>query len=488
MNEPLTPEDKLVISGQEIPKEAWEDLPEWTRHLIRKLEQRILTLEEQLGLSSKNSSKPPSSDPPRQPEKSPAKQGKKRGGQAGRKGFGRHLYELSECREVWEHKPEQCAHCQSPLSGSDPSPYRHQVVELPPVQPEVIEHRLHALKCCCCGKSTRAKLPEAANEKGYGARARSLVGLLSSAYRLSHQAVKELMWEVWGVRISVGSINRIRQELSQRLKSVVAEAQAYVHRSKQANVDETSWKQHNGDGRNPDHQAAWLWVAVCGALRVYRIELNRSQTSAKALLGESYGGIVTSDRYSAYNWLPLEQRQVCWAHLQRDFTRMAERCGVAGELGQALLDQSRRLFRWCGRVRDGTLSHALFEAAVIRLRDGVKRLLQEAADLCASPREKSPLAKTARTCAQILKVEPALWRFLPSDSLELTNNAAERALRPAVIWRRLSLGSQSEAGSEFVANLLTVVMTLRAQGRSVLDFLIQALRSDPLSLLPQSPE
>ena len=208
------------------------------------------------------------------------------------------------------------------------------------------------------------------------------------------------------------------------------------------------------------------------------------------MVGESFSGILTSDRCSAYTWIALEQWQPCWAHLKRDLTAMAERTGASHEIGDALLRRQRRLFRWWHRVRDGTLSREQFIAQVRYLRDGFKTELKEAASLPIEPDENTPLAKTVRTCRRLLKVEPALWTFVLATDVEPTNNSAERALRPAVIWRRTSFGSQSQSGSEFVARLLTVTTSLNAQGRHLLDFLTQTLlakrkKQTVPSLLPQ---
>jgi transposase len=252
------------------------------------------------------------------------------------------------------------------------------------------------------------------------------------------------------------------------------------------NSDETGFSQHNGDGTNLGNRKAWLWGLVTPLVSFFEIVLSRSQETAKSLIGKEFQGIVTSDRYGAYNWLPLEQRQICWAHLKRDFIAMSERSGIAAEIGNALLNRQRRLFRWWHRVRDGTMSYELFVEAVSLLRRGFQQELESAATLDVAPKEKTPLAKTVRTCRQILKVEPALWTFVNHPRLEPTNNAAEQALRPAVIWRRLSFGSQSRGGSEFVARMLTVTTSLRAQNRSVLDFLTQACRATRLGLQPPS--
>ena len=219
--------------------------------------------------------------------------------------------------------------------------------------------------------------------------------------------------------------------------------------------------------------------------------LSRSQSTAKTLLGEEFEGIVTSDRYSGYNWLALEHRQLCWAHLKRDFTAIAQRTGVSKGIGEALLRRERRLFRWWHRVRDGTMSREQLIQAVAPLRAGFKAQLESAAALPIAKGEKSPLAKTVRTARKLLKVEAALWTFVFVAGIEPTNNRAEQALRPAVIWRRTSLGSQSKAGSEFVARILTVVTSLKAQQRNPLDYLAQACRAKRLgleapSLLPQT--
>ncbi len=101
--------------------------------------------------------------------------------------------------------------------------------------------------------------------------------------------------------------------------------------------------------------------------------------------------------------------------------------------------------------------------------------MQEAADYEITSVEKTPLAKTVRTCRQLLKVETAMWLFVTTEGVEPTNNAAERAIRPAVIWRRTSFGSQTQTGSTFVARMLTVITSLKSQQRNILDFMTQAV-------------
>ena len=150
---------------------------------------------------------------------------------------------------------------------------------------------------------------------------------------------------------------------------------------------------------------------------------------------------------------------------------------MAGELGQALLEQQRLLFEQWYRVRDGRLSRSEFAQTVQPIRERFGQLLREGAGCEIAPKEKTPLAKTVRTSQQLLKIEPALWTFVTTEGIEPTNDAAERALRPAVLWRKQSFGSQSEAGSLFVSRMLTVATFLRAQNHSVLEYLVQACRA-----------
>ncbi|MEA5583764.1 IS66 family transposase [Nodularia harveyana UHCC-0300] len=483
-------EDKRVNHLEQIPPEDWGKTPSSVKKLVEEMAQQIeqqskklaevLRVQEQLlekiNRTSKNSSSPPSSDPPGF-EKKPAKQksSKKRGGQPGHKGNSRDLYPIEECSEIIDHHPEECANCGATLTGIDTNPYRHQIVEIPPISPIVIEHRLHQLACTGCGTKTRAILPFDVNPSGYGVRVVALVALLSGVYRNSQRMVQSAMQEVFGISISLGTVNKLRQEASNAVATCVDEAKLYIQNANIVGADETSFNQGNIDGFNPEQRKAWLWVAVTPLVTFFEIALTRCTQGAKNLLGENFNGILNSDRHGAYNWVDLERRQLCWAHLRREFIKISERPGVSAELGTALVKQQEKLFELWHRVRDGTLSRDQFVKLVTDIREQVLVSLQEAADHEISYREKTPLSKTVRTCRQLLKVESAMWLFVTTVGVEPTNNAAERAIRPAVIWRRTSFGSQTEAGSNFVARMLTVVTTLKSQKRNVLEFMTQAV-------------
>lgn len=485
--------DEIEIAGIRVPRADWEATPASIQMLVRVLSERLLTLEEKVNQSSQNSSKPPSTDGFGKGVKAKGKGKKAPREQSGKTAprEARKLYSAEDCRAVHEVIPPACDACGASLSGEDSHPHRHQVIELPPVKPEVVEYRLHGLRCPCCDTVTRASLPLGVSALGYGERLTAMVALLSGGYRLSYRQVCGVMDDLFGVRLSRGGVGRLRQEVSDAVSPAVAEAKAYVQGQPVMHSDETSYPQGNRDGGNPQHTKGWLWVLVTPLVSFFEVVLSRSQATAKALIGEEFSGIVTSDRYSAYRWIEVNRWQVCWAHLKRDFTAMAERSGVSHEIGKALLKRQRRLFRWWHRVRDGTLARSDFIELVEPVRAGLKAELEAAAALPIAIVEKTPLAKTIRTCQQLLRVEPALWTFVQAPGVEPTNNAAEQALRPAVIWRRTSFGSQSNGGSQFVSRMLTVVTSLKAQHRNVLAFLSQTCAAARLnrptpSLLPQA--
>lgn len=480
---------KIEIAGIEIPQSDWESTPTSVRAVVTVLSERLASIEEQLNQNSHNSSRPPSSDGFCKAGKSSSSKEPPRR-RSGSSGQSPPLYPIEACHEIYSHVPDICRHCGEQLSGKDSHPHRHQVIDIPALSAYVIEHQRHQLLCECCGRKTRASLPAAVPSIGYGDRLAAVIAWLSGEHRQSYRQVQSLLSTLFGVELSRGSINRLRCQVSEAVAAPVEQAYQYVQHQHVLNSDETSFSQGNGDGLNDDGTQGWLWVLVSPLVTVFSVVLSRSQQSAKALIGETFKGILISDRYSAYNWLDVHHRQVCWAHLKRDLTAMAERSGVSKDIGEALLRRQGRLFRWWHQVRDGTVSDEQFVAAVKQLRAGFRAQLEEAAALPIGRREKSPLAKTVRTARKLLKVEPALWTFVSVEGVEPTNNAAEQALRTAVIWRRTSFGSQSQGGSQFVARLLSVLKSLKAQQRNPLDYLEQACRAmrvgtDAPSLLPQ---
>jgi len=451
---------------------------------------RIAELEEKLRKSSRNSGKPPSSDTPAQEAerkkkaaaitKPSGKTPRNPGGQPGHEKWTRKLVPAAEVTRHHHCIPEQCERCAKQLSGRDPNPRLHQVFGLPKVQPEVDQYALHRVGCPDpeCGHVTRGKLPAGVPTGQFGPSIIAVVTLLMGVCRLGKRPVQDILADLFDLHLSLGAIIGCQELGSSALEAPVEEAKDFVRtaRAPIKHSDETSWRE------GPKRAKVWLWVVVTASVTVFAIQRERSTEAAKALLGK-LGGILVSDRFSAYGFWRLWMRQICWSHLIRDWVAIAERGGESARIGDAQLEEARRLFGWWHRVRDGTLSRKNFQNYVRSLRNRVAALLDEGA-ACAHQ-------KTARTCAKIRKVFPALWLFVEREGVAPTNNAAEQALRHAVLWRKISGGTHSELGSRFVERILTVVATLRQQDRNVLAFLRAACKaqltsSQPPSLLPTS--
>src|SRR5438034_3186910 len=366
---------------------ALEARVETLTSMVHALQQQVGTLQEQLHQTSRNSSRPPSSDPPQPPRPHRPRGQRRRGGQPGHPGATRTLIPVEECDGVVVVSPVQCTRCQVALAGADPKPWRHQVIEIPPITPVVTEYRWHQLACPACGETTRAPWPAGVPSGTYGPRVQATVALYTGAYRLSKRTTQHVMDEVFGVPMSVGTIGPLEQATTEAVAAPVEEARTYVQAQEVAHLDETSWRQ--GDKR------AWLWVAVTSWVTVFVVRLSRGGQVARELLGERFGGILVTDRYSAYNWYPVRWRQLCWAHVLRDFEAMRGRGGASEEIGDALLAQAHQMFTWWHRVRDGTLQRASFRSSMSPLRREVERLL-EAGSRCGVP-------QTAGTCRDILK-------------------------------------------------------------------------------------
>ena len=450
--------------------ELWEQTPLAVREYIHPLEARVAALEatvqqllERLQQDSHNSSRPPSSDPPHalRPRPRRGSSGRKRGGQPGHRGQPRTLRPIEDVDTVVPVKPQHCHRCRHALQGDDPQPYRHQVTELPPIKPVVTEYQLHRLLCPACGVPTRADLPLGVPPGGFGPRVQAIVALCTGAYRLSKRTPQEVMADLFGLPMSLGTIPHLEQATVQAVAEPVAEAHTYVRTQPVAHLDETGWR----EGR----ARAWLWVAVTAWGTVFVVRLSRGAQVAQTLLGERFCGILVTDRWSAYTWYPTHWRQICWAHLLRDFEAMMERGGRSQEIGEGLREQARQMFHAWHRVRDGSLTHAQFRVAMRPIRRAVARLLK-AGQTCG-------VAKTEGVCREGLKVDDALWTFVRVEGVEPTNNAAERAIRPGVLWRKGSFGTQSAQGAQFVEAIMTVVATLKQPHRNVLAYLTDACQA-----------
>ena len=438
------------------------------------LQERVRELDARLAQNSTNSSKPPSSDPPGvvRPGKKP--KGNKRGGQTGHRGHHRALLPAERVQPV-EHVPEACGHCGHTLKDAEEGRpvHVHQVVELPPVCAEVKEHRMVCLRCPKCSKLTRAPLPAEVGGKHFGPRLTALAGLLVGHYRMSRRSAVDLLSRLLDVPApSLGSTEACTQETSAALEAAYGEARAEVRSSWWAGVDETPWKLRG--------KKMWLWVGVAQRATVFHLGRSRGAEELKAFLGE-FKGIASSDRWCAYQ--VYDHRQICWAHLPRNFRKLGLRGGKAAEFaakGEKVCD---RVFERWRKFRQGDLDRQGLKREMGPIRASFRRLVKDGT--------KSTNQRVAGLSRNLLKLWPSLWTFL-DEPIELTNNAAERALRKAVLWRKNCFGNQSEAGLRYAERILSISATCQQQQVHPLDFValsIAALRSGKPApkLLPAPP-
>ena len=358
--------------------------------------------------------------------------------------------------------PEVCRHCGQPFSETDarrrPRVWRHQVVELLPLAVRVTEYQMQVRHCPHCGDRSRASLPHGVSRRAFGPRLVAVLTLLTGRYRLSRRKARQVLIDLWGVRLSLGAVVGQEQAQSAALASVVQEVREAVQQAAVTNMDESGWRE--------EKQRAWLWTAAAPQLTVFHIDRSRGGAVMEVLLGAKFAGVVGSDRWSAYKRIPAERRALCYAHLKRDFQALVDRGGEAEPIGRWGLAEIGHLFALWHRFRTGEVSRKEVQRQLIPSQARMGRLAWRG--------EASPDPKTARFCRELDTWWAALWTFARVEGVEPTNNVAERALRPAVLWRKGSCGSASEAGSRYAERMLTVVATCRQQGRRLLDFLVAA--------------
>jgi transposase len=431
---------------------------------VAELEATVRDLHARLGINATNSGTPPSANPPGAPKPVTKKAtGKKAGAKPGHAPRLKRRLPPERLDQVITLVPSHCDRCHAPLPSEpgphDPEPSWHQVAELPRLAAQVTEYQGHFRTCPCCGQLNHAAIPQEIKAHSVGPRLTATLGYLAGSHRVSNRGLEEITGDVFDVPLCLGTVTNLRAEVSEALTPAWNEALQIVRDAPVKNVDETSWKLAG--------KLCWLWVAATATVAVFLIHAQRSWKALAALLGEKIKGFVCSDRWSAYARLSPYCRQICWAHLKRDFQKLIDRGGPSVRLGQQLQRLTERVFAAWHLFRGGGCTRSQLQ----RRLDGPARAFErvlKAGRCCAD-------SKAATFCDNLLGLLPAVWRFAVSAGVEPTNNHAERVLRRGVLWRKNSFGCHSAAGCRFVERMLTVVQTRRLQGRSVLGYLHEAL-------------
>ncbi len=435
----------------------------WQSEQILRLTARVAELEAQLakfqGKTPANSSKPPSSSHPhdKPPPKKP-KSNRRQGGQPGHEKHERPLLPPEQCQQVIPLVPAECRRCGKALAGVDLEPLRHQVWELPEIKPIVTEYQRHRL-VCSCGCSTCGELPEGVPTGQAGPRLIAFAALLMACFRQSKRRAAQFMSMILNQPASPAWMVLLQDRAACAVEPAYEELARQLPHEAAPHIDESPTKE--GPAK------AWVWTFVATSFTFFACRTSRAADVLKELLGEAFDGVIHCDRARMY-W-SFGRLQWCWAHLKRDFQALIDSpCHTSKRLGRDLMRPTKELFALWKKVRDGTMSFATFQKRVQPIRQQIDALLLRGYFN----------ALTYGFCKELVEHKDNLWTFVDIEGIEPTNNAAERALRHAVIWRKLSFGTQSANGSRFVERLLTVVETCRRQSRNTFTWLTTAVEAN----------
>jgi transposase len=431
---------------------------------VERLTKEVESLTDQVQkLTPRNSSLPPSSEHPHaKPDRKP-KPSKKKRKQGGQKGHKRHLRELipsAQCASVTPYYPEACRRCGGNLQIEAADPKRHQVWDLPPIEPVVDEYQLFRGHCACCGITTQADLPSGVPTGQCGPRLAAFTGLLMGHFRQSKRRTSMFLGDLLNIPCSPAWTVKIQNLLSDAIAAPCEQLRGELEKQPQLFVDESPTKENK--------QKAWLWVAVAQTFAVFGIFGNRSRESLVSLVGDYSGIILNCDRAKMY--LDGKRLQWCWAHLKRDIQKLIDSPdGQVRRLGHDLMRQERLLFEHWRRYKAGAITWRGFQSLAGPIRREFNGLLLRGS--------WSGNEKLIGFCDEILPRKEHLWTFLEVEGIEPTNNTAERTLRPAVIYRKLSFGTQSAKGSRYLERILTISETCRLQNRNAYQYLIEAMKA-----------
>jgi transposase len=430
-----------------------------------------------LSTDSTNSSKPPSSDGPAVKKKSKKPSRRKRGGQKGHKGKKRALLpeaEMDNLQNIYPQTCEECGKTLTPNQSEEPSkPIRHQVFDLPEIHPIKTEYRCFEL-ACSCGHLTRAALPAEVAGSNFGPGVHAAVAYLASVHRGTRRGIAEIMSTIFNLDISLGAICHILERVSLACEPEAEHIKENIAGSSALNIDETGWKSA-GSRR-------WLWVFVSSVAVFFRVSSSRASKVLQSVLGESFTGVITSDDHSAYSkYHKSGVRQLCWAHLIRKL-----KCLKDGRASPAAYLFSRHMLKEAGTLF--SYWHAFKEAGCSREELWQASALIRGRMKCCCLRYLESTDKDVRTrAAGFIKNWDILFTFLRIEGVEPTNNAAERAIRPAVQWRKICFGNQTCDGERFTERILTVTRTCKVQQRNPFQFLAHLMsaffRQEPLPSL-----
>lgn len=449
-----------------------------TQKQIADAEKKIADLERRLATRKKNStnsSKPPSSDGLAGTQRrrcSPRKKsGRKPGGQPGHMGQDRQWVEKPDHTE--EVLPLQCKHCETALPQTPEERQTtgeascRQIVDLPEaILPVVTEYQYPKLVCPHCQKGTRAEL-RSEHAHQIGERLTAVVSYLISARKMTRRDVRATLQDLFGVDISVGSVQKAWEETADAVAEPYAEVQEALATEPVLNSDETG-SRTNGEKR-------WVWALCSSWFVFYHIACSRGVEVLVELLGKAFAGILCSDRCPTYLSYHRGLAQFCWAHLQRTLKGIGEFASTADAVHFArdMLSAVDRMFGLWYQFRGeaGSGERLLTRTELIQKSVPSQKKICELAEKYLDSEDRE-----VRNLARAFYVHwDKLFTFIEQEGVEPTNNVSERAMRLFVLIRKITYGNRSAKGEIALARLITVTQTCKLQQRPLLSYLLTAV-------------
>jgi len=422
---------------------------------IGRLCEEVAKFKEQIARNSKNSSKPPSSDQKGNTEPNPPKKERKK-----RKGKARTPFPSQKVDCFVQCLQENCPHCgSSAIQLNGQSPEILQQAELPEVKATVTEYQLLKYGCAACGKNSVAPLPAGVPDSAFGPKLMGLLVTLTGVFYLAKREAVQLIKELYGVDMGVGSVSNIEERVSKALDAIYGRIHRFVIESKFCKYfDETGWRD-----RGKRH---YVWLACCEQAAFYMIDRHRSSKAFLKLFTADPDHVsVVTDRYAVYSI--FKAHQYCLAHLIREFHSYAEREGADKQIGEALESELKTACHIHKKYREGEITLEQRNRRIGYLKRKLERHLED-----GMANGSDDLFKLSET---LLDDFDKLWMFTQTPGMEPTNNLAERDLRKLVIWRRKSYGTRSDRGKKFVERITTIAQTLKRQSKSILSFIQEVI-------------
>lgn len=428
--------------------------------LIETLWDRLNDLEDRLNQNSRTSSRPPSSDGPSSPPRQRKPSGKSRGAQDGHKGSKRARVEEVDTTHC--HTPPETCPCGGSITLGKKPYRRHQVFEIPEQAYSVTEYQLYSGICSQCGEYHKAPLPETAPAGQKGVNLLAYIAVQSGQFHQSISQIQQQLIQNFGLRFSRGAISEAQGKVSAMMTPAYQAIKQQLLASEIVHADETRHKRGN--------ENRWMWQMCTDKLSCFMTHFSRGQWAAKKLLGEQPDAVIVTDQYAGYHYIDEHKRQLCWAHILRNISALAESWGMNKVLGKRLEHIVLLLFRTRHRFEKDEITEVIYLRRMNKLRQQWLNVLEQGARLCETKRYRN-------RCSLLLKHDSMCWTFLSDNRIPLTNNEAERSLRSYVLWRKGSYGVWSHRGEQYRQRILTIVDTCRKLEANPLEWLRAIVRS-----------